>query len=106
MNHAPFAVMVKLVMEIVSPEVHTMPPAKFKSAPDTPTVPWATTVVPAELVAIRQYPAVPALLVAVLVIVLIVSTPLETVPMVDDIGIETRSVPVAELEQWAGTDRV
>ena len=106
MDHAPFAVIENDVIEIVSPEVHTTPPAKFRSEPDTPTVPCATTVVPAELVAMRQYPAVPEFPVAVDVIVFIVSTPEDTVPIVDDIGRDTSSVPEAVVEQCAGTDPV
>lgn len=68
-------------MEMVSPNVHTTPPAKFKSAPETPTVPCATQSTPVN-VAVgnkRQYPAVPAAPVAAAVIAAIVRTPPDAV---------------------------
>ena len=84
---APFAVTVKLDTLMVSPAVKSTD-GKLRSAPEVPTVPWATTVVPAELVQMRQYPAVPVAAAASEVMALMVSTPEDTVPMVADIGSE------------------
>src|ERR1700675_126157 len=94
--------MVKLVTPIVSPSVQIMPPAKFKSAPETTTVPCAMTVVPAEDVQMRQYPAVPALPVAAAVIALMVSTPAEAEPIGFDIVSVASNVPLAAVPQLAG----
>jgi hypothetical protein len=99
--YAPFAVIVQLDTPIVSPAVNETL-GKLRSEPDVPTSPCATQVVPAELVQMRQYPAVPVAAAAAEVIVDMVRTPEDTVPIVADIGRLARSVPVAASAQLAG----
>jgi len=91
-------------MAIDSPEVHTTPPAKLRSAPEVPTVPCAIAFVPVvvELGNNRQYPAVPDVTVLVVVTALNVKTPEVTVPSVEEHGIETSSVPLNAVAQLDG----
>ena len=93
--------MVKLVTEIVSPEVK-LTLGKLRSAPEVPTVPCATQVVPAEDVQMRQYPAVPVAAAASEVMALIVRTPEDAVPIGFDMGSDAKSVPLAAVAQLAG----
>ena len=90
-------------MLIVSPAVNDTL-GKFRSAPEVPQVPCATQVVPAELVQMRQYPAVPVAAAASEVMALIVRTPEEVVPIGFDMGSDASSVPLAAVAQLAGAE--
>jgi hypothetical protein len=70
------------------------------------TRPWATVVVPAELVQSLQYPAVPVAAAAAAVMVFMVNTPEDTEPAVEDNGNDTSKVPVDDAAQLAGTEPV
>lgn len=91
---------------MVPPEVNTSPPAKLRSAPEVPTLPWATTVVPALLVQSRQYPAVPAAAVALVIAFAVSTPPLGAAANGFEHGSVPSNVPDAAVPQLAGADPV
>lgn len=101
--------MVKLLTEIVSPEVNEVL-EKFRSEPDVPTLPWMIRVVLEAawqfvvllVVQMRKCAAVPVALADSDVIALNVRTPAETVPAVEDSGRDARTVPESTVATLAG----